>query len=168
MKINKIITLNNSEFKNSFFLTLFFKEEKPYLKIKNTDVILPISSSLIIESLCKFSIIENNIIQEISLVQNEANDIIKLVNKKSEEYKKIIRKNSFRTDNLKQGTLVELQSGEKLIFIKLIKQSKIKDFISILKNIEYKIPVSKKDFLQIFKNYNLFYSHIHNLLYNQY
>lgn len=169
MKIKKFITINEQVKENSFSLTLSFNESlNPILKITNTDIVLPISTNMVIDILNTADISHKQILNQYSIVQNEAEEFVKLVVVGSPEYKKIINSKTITTSKIKQGTLVKLYSEEQLIFIqtiRLCKQYYLRRIQEYLRRVQgyYNVRVygmnepSEKDIKNLFKTYNLFF-----------
>lgn len=160
MKINKSIIIEGKEFDNQFYLSLDFNQDKlPILKIKRHNIILPITTDTVISLLKNRTISNMGFLNPISIVQNEALDFVDFVETNSVEYKKLITSNSFRTDKIKQGTLVKLQSGEIYIFLQTIKLANMYQFERIFDHLDIN---SKKQIKNLFKTSNLFWNPVEN------
>lgn len=162
MKIKKFITINELVKENAFSLTLSFNESlNPILKITNTDIVLPISTNMVIDILNTADISHKQILNQYSIVQNEAEEFVKLVVVGSPEYKKIINSKTITTSKIKQGTLVKLYSEEQLIFIqtiRLCKQYYLRRIQEYYNGRVYGMnEPCEKDIKNLFKTYNLFF-----------
>lgn len=162
MKIRKFITLNEQVKENAFCLTLSFNELlNPILKITNTDIVLPISSNMVVDILNTADISHKQLLNQYSIVQNEAEEFVKLVVVGSPEYKKIINSKTITTSKIKQGTLVKLYSEEQLIFlqtIRLCRQYYLRRIQEYYNGTVYGMhEPTEKDIKNLFKTYNLFF-----------
>ena len=163
MKITKFITINNEIKENKFFLRLAFNNDnQPMLIIGNTEVVLPVSLSIVLNVLETADISSKKLINPYAIVQNEAEEFINLVLINSPEYKKIISSKSITTSKIKQGALVKLQSEERLIFLQTIKMArtyKLREIHNYFQGNTYRRnnqPHTEKEVKNMFKSYNLF------------
>lgn len=167
MKINRDVIIEGKTFDNSFYVSLDFDQNfLPILKMKRFDIKLPVSTQLVIDILKQTSISNLELGYPVSLVQNEGGDFVKLVFSNSSEYKKLITANSFRSDKIKQGTLVKLQAGEIYVFLSTIRKADMYYFERIFKTDSE--DSLKKDIKSLFKTFNLFWDPVQNVfvLYN--
>lgn len=159
MKINRTLTINGQAVENFFQGKLIIDENQELiLKDCQTGIIIPVSKSVINDFLKTTTLINLVFHKPFSIVENEAGEFIKLIEFHSPEFQKLINQSTFRTDKIKQGTLVKLVNEDQMIFISTIRTINkyyLDEFLNMPNSGGF---YDKNKFLKKFHTENLFYN----------
>ena len=164
MKINNIVKIGEKEVNNNNLLYISFKEDyTPILSFRGNNSVgkvqLPIKTKTIIEIITKHAFNEGCSLGSFTLIQNEAEEIIDIVKYNSSEYKKYFSKTTIKPSSLKQGTLVKLEDGEQLVFIKqfyYFNDYRLISLFSNLKPVQQTTNRNKDDLIRTVSIFNFF------------